>query len=516
MEILRSIQTGNPLIDAILFSILTFFVSRFLNNNVLHDLKSYLSFFTNKTIIDYTIERQQVTGTVEKYNGEDKVLQEKNPLYYALAWYLRKAQCTQGHAQSYKVIINRYNKNNIGGNLLDSDDDDDDEQEGADFHNECILVPTAKITILYDYITIKGKYEHQEDDKGKEIKDSFVLSVKEEHASKMTSFFQTIIDQHTKHVNILTKGQKIYSLNTDFYSTRDNQYWSNANFLSHTILNNVILKNNKQKILLKDIQTFIKSRDLYHKHGKVWKRGYIFYGPPGTGKTSLVKGIATITKYNIYNVKLSRFQSDEKMDSLLRQIPSKSIVLFEDVDCMGNLAHKRKSDVDDDEEPEGNKGNIPALKVKAERNENSELDNNTVKVEMTEAKVEKPTLNTLLNFIDGINSPEGIIVVMTTNHMEKLDPALLRDGRIDLRLHLSLCDRQQIVDLANNFFNLNMETDDIQDIPDDILPPATVSRIMMDIAFKQKMGEIKNVVDIMHEIILELKNALKEIEETKY
>ena len=520
MEILRQIQTGNPLIDAILFSILTYAVSKLLHNGMWKDWREVLRQFTNKKEIRYTIERQQNTGSVEKYNGDDKVVQEKNPLYYALAWYLRKAQRTQENAKSYRVIVTKYTTNGLNiirGSTLnwgiddDIDDDDDENEDGAtrSYHNECVLIPTAKITIIYDDIIIKGEYERQEDDKGKEIKDGFVLSVDEKDSGQMTKFFQTIIDQHTKHVDIMTKGQKLYSLTTDTYSARENQYWVNTVFSSFTVLKNVVLKDKQQINLERDVLTFLKSRELYRNHGKVWKRGYLFYGPPGTGKTSLVKGIATITKYNIYNVKLSRFNSDEKMEALLRQIPSKSIVLFEDVDCMGNIAHKRSEKPTDDGDDDVVRPLIqPSITVKSEPVNYSDGDD-TVKIEMSEVKQEKPTLNTLLNFIDGINSPEGIIVVMTTNHMEKLDPALLRDGRIDFRLLLSFCNRQQIVDLANNFFNVGMNVDDIIGIEEDALSPATVSRIMMEIAFKKKMEQIP-LENIKDEIILELMRTIKD------
>lgn len=511
MEILRQVRTGNPLLDAILFSALTFFITRLFNGKYLKKFRSWWTKIKHDESIKYVIERQQPLYS-DGYS-DDITSQEKNKLYYALAWYLRKEKCMKEHSKSYKVIIQTHK------HPVEYDNEGMSKPPDADTvlnNTECILIPTSDILIEYEDFIISGDYEYQEDDKGKEIRDKFVLSVERDVADRMDEFFESILRQYVKHEQLLMKGHKLWSLNPDDYGG-PRLYWRSSAFRSHTNISNVILRNNAEQRLEEDIETFLRSAALYNEHGKVWKRGYLFYGPPGTGKTSLVKGIATKTKFNIYNVKLSRFQTDGNMEKILKEIPSRSIVLFEDVDCMSSITHKRKDEDDETVKP----GEVVEPKVTTEEVEDILKQLAPVPTPSPVSKTkkkdpEKPTLSTLLNFIDGIDSPEGIIVIMTTNHMEKLDPALLRDGRIDMRLYLGYCTRQQIIDLAANFFKLEITMEDLSDIPEEALSPASTSRIMMDIAFRHKKMLDEGQQDIpktIKELLLQgLKEALSEVE----
>ena len=477
-EVLSSLRTGNPLIDAFILSFFTFIVSQIFRNSHLRKLRDlWREWHSEGKVAVYTIERSQPQQNPPdgRYRGNDenKLCYERNKLYYALAWYIRKEKCIQGHPYSHKVFVHEYDPS--------EDDMDDGIDERSTKHSECILIPTSSMVIKYEDFIIEGEHDRMEDDKGKEIKDKFILTVDHALAHKMEGFFDVVLNEYIKHETHLLKGHKLYSLTYGDYNTR--LYWASSPFQSYTNITNVILDGRMEKILEADIDTFLQSHELYNQHGKVWKRGYLFYGPPGTGKTSLVKGMATKTQYNIYNVKLSRFKTDSNMEKLLKQIPSSSIILFEDIDCMGSVAHKRQKQ-DGDESSSEETSDV--------EDENDVVGNNESDVAITpiDKDIEKPTLSTLLNFIDGIDSPEGIIVVMTTNHVEKLDPALLRDGRVDFKLRLNFATRQQICDLADQFFNMKLTLEDLAEIPDGKLSPATVSGVMMDLAFKWKRSGI--------------------------
>ena len=62
------------------------------------------------------------------------------------------------------------------------------------------------------------------------------------------------------------------------------------------------------------------------------------------------------------------------------------------------------------------------------------------------------TLSGLLNVLDGFTAPTGVLFVMTTNHVERLDPALLRPGRIDYKLYLGKASDRQKMELYRRFF----------------------------------------------------------------
>jgi chaperone BCS1 len=122
--------------------------------------------------------------------------------------------------------------------------------------------------------------------------------------------------------------------------------------------------------------------------GIPYKRSFLLYGPPGTGKSSLAQALAGHFKLSISYLNLSDNIDDFCLNLLLNLAPKKSIVLLEDIDCLFEV---RK---------------------------NSE-------------RVNSITFSGFLNAIDGVRSQEGRIIIMTTNHKEKLDPALLRAGRTD-------------------------------------------------------------------------------------
>ncbi len=84
-------------------------------------------------------------------------------------------------------------------------------------------------------------------------------------------------------------------------------------------------------------------------------------------------------------------------------------------------------------------------------------DIDAIFVERTSVKEESQrrqsvTFSGLLNALDGVRSQEGRILIMTTNHREKLDPALLRPGRADMQIQLNYASEVQMKGLFKKFF----------------------------------------------------------------
>ncbi|MBA0730804.1 hypothetical protein Golax_023246, partial [Gossypium laxum] len=173
----------------------------------------------------------------------------------------------------------------------------------------------------------------------------------------------------------------------------------------------------KKREIKKDLVSFSNGKEYYAKIGKAWKRGYLLYGPPGTGKSTMVAVMANFLNYDVYDLELTTVKNNVELRRLLIETSNKSIIVIEDIDCSldltGQREEKKKKKKKDDKNEEGDP--ISAMSKNEERKE-SEV-----------------TLSGLLNFIDGIWSACGgeRIIVFTTNHVEKLDPALIRRGRMD-------------------------------------------------------------------------------------
>uniref|UniRef100_A0A803L1X2 AAA+ ATPase domain-containing protein n=1 Tax=Chenopodium quinoa TaxID=63459 RepID=A0A803L1X2_CHEQI len=174
-----------------------------------------------------------------------------------------------------------------------------------------------------------------------------------------------------------------------------------------------------KRVLIADLDRFVRRRDFYHRVGKVWKRGYLLHEPPGTGKSSLVAAMANYLKFHIYDFDLSKMRYNLDFRQLLVSTSNRSIIVIEDIDCstnkLQNRQHQASSGIGEDGTTDINYNN-----------EGSGDDHSL-------------PLAGLLNFIDGLWSScgEERIIVFTTNYKERLDPALIRPGRMDMHIHLS-------------------------------------------------------------------------------
>ncbi|MCY7368203.1 MAG: AAA family ATPase [Chamaesiphon sp.] len=157
--------------------------------------------------------------------------------------------------------------------------------------------------------------------------------------------------------------------------------------------------------LFQDLDRFLKSRDLYRQRGIPWRRGYLLYGPPGTGKSSLIQAIAS--HYDRQLVSLSLTDMDDS--ALLRawsEITATSIVALEDIDSVFS-------------------GRKPLGEL---------------------------SFSALLNTLDGAGAVEGSMTILTTNHREQLDPALIRPGRCDREFELGYLSAETCAKMFTCFF----------------------------------------------------------------
>ncbi|KAJ9537728.1 hypothetical protein OSB04_030461 [Centaurea solstitialis] len=251
-------------------------------------------------------------------------------------------------------------------------------------------------------------------------------------------YLQYVFDEG-EDIAIKTRQRKLYTNNkaeSDGGWRSMRTMWSHIVFEHPSTFDTLAMDPKKKEEILNDLITFSESKDYYKKVGKSWKRGYLLYGPPGTGKSSMVAAMANLLEYDIYDLELTSVKDNTDLRKLLIETSSKSIIVIEDIDCSLDLTGQRKKNNDKKEEKD----------PLAKKMEEKDKDN----------KGSEVTLSGLLNFIDGLWSACGSerLIVFTTNYVEKLDPALIRRGRMDMHIELSYCCFEAFQVLAKNYWNL--------------------------------------------------------------
>lgn len=189
-------------------------------------------------------------------------------------------------------------------------------------------------------------------------------------------------------------------------------YWYMESLQKARNLKSVVLPSHLKDELLTDLEQFLdkNTKQWYNKHGIPYKRSYIFYGPPGTGKTSCIQALAGAYGRHVCFLQPNdpKF-TDDVFKSCLQQAPEKSIIVLEDIDALFNNRHSM---------------------------------NNSCPL----------TFTGLLNGLDGIGNAVGQIFVLSTNHLERLDPALIRSGRVDRKFEFSHCTDEALQLMFQRFY----------------------------------------------------------------
>uniref|UniRef100_A0A8C4RD77 Mitochondrial chaperone BCS1 n=1 Tax=Eptatretus burgeri TaxID=7764 RepID=A0A8C4RD77_EPTBU len=182
-------------------------------------------------------------------------------------------------------------------------------------------------------------------------------------------------------------------------------------------LSSVVLEQGVVEHITADVREFISNPKWYLDRGIPYRRGYLLYGPPGCGKSSFITALAGEMEYSICLMSLSdQALSDDRLNHLLSVAPQQSLILLEDVDA--------------------------AFMSRDLMTENP----------MAYQGMGRLTFSGLLNALDGVASTEARIVFMTTNYVDRLDPALIRPGRVDKKQYIGYCSAWQLEQMFRRFY----------------------------------------------------------------
>lgn len=205
-------------------------------------------------------------------------------------------------------------------------------------------------------------------------------------------------------------------------------YWTKMGKLPLRRMDSVFTADNAGNKVVEAIRSFEAKKDEHHRLGLPHHMGIMLKGDPGCGKSSLIHAVATETERAIHYLNLGSVEADKELTSLLsgNRDWSKIILAIEDIDAAGIKVNRDEPEPENAEPKKGRK-----RKAKEEKSPVS--------------------LSALLNVLDGILCPDGLVVIATTNHHDRLDPALTRSGRFDHTIELGNLGHADFVRMATMF-----------------------------------------------------------------
>ncbi|CAI0453682.1 unnamed protein product [Linum tenue] len=318
----------------------------------------------------------------------------------------------------------------------------------------------------------------------------YKLTFNRKHRDLVTGTYLKHVVDEGNAISQQHRQRKLYANGSKkSYTGSSTASWSHIVFKHPASFDTLAIDPARKREIMDDLLAFSKSEEYYARIGKAWKRGYLLYGPPGTGKTTMIAAIANFLSYDIYDLELTAVKDNSDLRKLLIEISSKAVVVIEDIDC--------------------------SLEITGQRKKKKKAKKKTTKKGESEEENSKVTLSGLLNIIDGIWSASGgeRVIIFTTNHVEKLDEALIRKGRMDKHIELSYCDFEGFKVLAKNY--LSIETHPLFEVVRGLLEKTKVSPA--DVAESLMQKAVEEDADIcLNRLIRDLESkSAKEGEQSK-
>jgi Cdc6-like AAA superfamily ATPase len=296
------------------------------------------------------------------------------------------------------------------------------------------------------------------------------------------------------------------------------------------------------------VNFFMRNRRWYEDKGIPYTLGILMYGAPGCGKTSLIKGLSKDCNRHVFNLKLSENTTITQIQNIFYNervnvvkdgsthtytIPiDKRLIVIEDIDCLSSivLSREQKPAQSQSQKQEHaltyhlndnfKNAHFPpdidlhciesmpyvystpshtnshatiastytphtfASNTHTHANAHASVYNNTNA--NAKSNPQKLTLSVLLNILDGVLETPGRILIMTSNHPEKLDKALIRAGRIDLKVCFSHCKREEIKEMIDKITEVSCTMEDLKDVPEDFWSAAEVTQKIFENIDDQK------------------------------
>lgn len=241
-------------------------------------------------------------------------------------------------------------------------------------------------------------------------------------------------------------------------------------------LESVVLRTGLRETIVKDLEEFAAHEGFYLEVGMPFTRRYLFHGAPRTGKTSMLRALAAHNRRHIHFLSFREIDSDETLFKLLgpKGLDHRStVIILEDVDCATDAvlsrSEKKSATTTTAAATALSNGPHPGSPTKGLSEEATDS------LHDKKPKGTGPTLSGILNVLDGVIATPGQVMIATTNHPDRLDPAFVAPGRFHRKFEFGLADRDQFERLYVHMFKVALDPAVVQAFVPNVLSPADVT-----------------------------------------